>query len=336
MAEYMLPAVLIGLVAVGGLGWVLSGQFAQNGAMTLFQGKAFVSSGQGKFAVQTQEMGADPTVTAFSYVTEKGNRITLSNFPRDIFNSFEVNGGQGTMDKLSAALKALAAQLLANKEIEQNQANAIIELANKGFDIGKDLGVYDQMMANCHFEARCIADRYQSATDGQQDLLHQTHGGLSVNRINLDEKTANYFSLKTLSPLAEKGLTEILGSKQTYNDFYNIENQPSTFGNGLRSFFEAFGKVDVTSMSPSSREMLRYLSSSIAFTAHRSSFFLYEQGNSPSTQSGIIDSAKVANYLTTYKPDNDFIVKRPAFLVDEQSGRICTVGQGEVQQGQCH
>ncbi len=334
MAEYILPAVLIGLVAMGGLAWTVSGQFAQNGAMAVYQGKALVSTGQGKFAVQTQALGTNPTLSNFSYVTATGKKITLPNLPANILQSIEVNGGQGTMDQLSASIRALAEQLLLAGEIDLDQANAIKALADSGFDIGKDLGAFDQAMVRCNYQAAFTEQLFSGAeVNNQPNSLDRIHGRLSANNTTLDAQSKEYFSQKQLTPGALKGMEALFGPGSEIYNLGDCGGCAMTQGTTMMNFYEAYGRVSNLQLPAESKMVLHHLTSVIAQVSQRQSAVFREISI---TGQGTVDNQRVAAKVGEYLEKGNISLAPPSFLVNDKSAKICTVGNGEVQQGQCH
>jgi hypothetical protein len=331
MAEYILPAALIGLVAVGGLSWALSGQFAQNGAMQVFQGKAMVSTGQGQFALQTQQMGANPSLGQFSFTTEKGNKITLSNLPSNIFQSIEVNGGQGTMDQLSAGIRALAEQLLLAREIDENQANAIKLLADRGFDIGRDLGAFDNAMVNCQYQAACVQELFSGEVNNQPNSLDRIHGRLSVNSTQtLDAQSQEFFSQKPLSPEGQNGIYALFGQGR-YAHALGLcppSDCSMTYGSSLSNFYEAYGRVNSLTLSQENRTVLNYLTTAIGQVSQRQSYAFRELAKEGQ---GTIDNARIAAGVKEALDAGNIKLTPPSILVNDKSAQICTVGQGTTQ-----
>ncbi len=145
MAEYVLPAVLIGLVAVAGLSWTLSGQFAAQGGRSLFQAETSSVGHNGKALLNSRSFGKNPYLQTVSLTLSNGKTIQIPDVPVSVADNIEVDGGHGTTEKLLAAWEKLRQALVDSGELTEAESQPFKDLANAGHGFGAsqlELAVY--------------------------------------------------------------------------------------------------------------------------------------------------------------------------------------------------
>jgi hypothetical protein len=140
MQEFMLPAVLIGVIALGStMTLVNSGLFDQfiqrqfhgsitNRVLELRSGSSLAISPSAKTYPSSQDV-------ALILKNRDGQtvKVIINDYSGNLAESIEINGTDGTTRHHAAMLKAMAKSLLDQGVIDEAQANDIIELAKKGF-----------------------------------------------------------------------------------------------------------------------------------------------------------------------------------------------------------
>jgi hypothetical protein len=142
LMEYTLPLGLIALlsgVVIWGLNvaeplaHLLSGTLKGNQAGTLLVIQPF-----GLVPNPPMSQPAPPFQTKTLNMTlANGAVINISGYPANMAESFETAGGAGTTTYLSAKLEELAQKLLDAGQINDEQYNSLIQLANSGYGVAE-------------------------------------------------------------------------------------------------------------------------------------------------------------------------------------------------------
>lgn len=324
LAEYLLPTILLGLVAAGGLVWVLNpSELESSRFASLFQGERLQTGQAGEKSIQIRALGQDPSFQSYQLITEMGNSILLTNFPVSPFQSVEAIGTQGTTEKYAALIRQLADQLLKSGEISIDEANEIKILADRGFDIGQKLGKWESLLKQCNQDAQCLKDFYFTQTPEAKEM-QAIHSSLSYNTVGgLQADGAEASGQATLSLELSKYISsrDKSGATQLLLD----ANKQMTSGAVLLDFWEARVNVAKIGLHPKVQETLDFFADSINSIGSYSSYFIR---TSASEGKGLIDNASIAKAL---KDSNAVGEDKPSFLVNTHSSHICTVGQGTTQ-----
>lgn len=147
--EYALPLAVIGTVLLMGLYTIqpnLTGSLSRtfNGNLLPGDEKVFIVS----------PMGANPNVQSLTLQLAGGQSLTLPGYPMDLALSVEVDGSNGTTEKLLANLNSLAQQLKANGSISETQFNQLEALSNNGHRIAQ----VEQLLENAAANAKTKAE----------------------------------------------------------------------------------------------------------------------------------------------------------------------------------
>jgi hypothetical protein len=328
MAEYLLPATLIGLVAVGGLVWSIQGSFVQQGALSLFQGDHVVSASGGKGVIATRSFGANPYLQNLSFTTEKGTQIILPNVPIQVAASLEVDGGHGTVEKFNALLLTLADQLEKSKEIDATQAAEIRLLANRGHEIGADMAAFDQLISQCQGELACYQAAYKGG-DTPRGKTEDLHGRLMSSRLDpknpADTRVQKFYQHEMLNDAQFMARNELFEG-----DTLPTPAQSETFfGLGLRNFLTQYSQINTQTLSPSVRSVLQFAARQVFVIPQFDSSSARNIALQLSDGKGRMPNDKGLINRITYEKTITFVMAAPPnVMVHQNSGIICATGQG--------
>jgi hypothetical protein len=147
LAEYGVPLAIVGILVVGGC-------LAVNPAMKSFlqsslSTQPIQNTGTGAASGQTlsvQPLGISPLTTEAVITLSDGTQIRLSSFPKDLKQSIEAVGGNGTTDLLSNTLAELAQKLKEAGKIDEVQFQSLIKLSQKGHEAARMQGLIDDAL----------------------------------------------------------------------------------------------------------------------------------------------------------------------------------------------
>ncbi len=146
LVEYSLIGLLVLIVCVGALK-ILSGGI--DGLMQRLHASTEVTQEQ-KIAIANQQ--ARPSTPSSGqgrqFVTLKGSTISLPPAIDDMGTTIKTLGSNGTTSILATSLEVLVAELVANNELTEQQAQSLIELANKGHSIAVSQKLFEDIIAN--------------------------------------------------------------------------------------------------------------------------------------------------------------------------------------------
>jgi hypothetical protein len=134
MAEYILPAAMIGLVAVGGVAWLWQDNQAEQAILRSVQGQRLTQDQLGQTALVSKQFGQNPNDDTLRFQLPNGNWIELKNVPNNPALSVEVDGVNGTTTKLLAVIDQLIAQLEQSGG-KPEAINALKQLATQGYAV---------------------------------------------------------------------------------------------------------------------------------------------------------------------------------------------------------
>jgi hypothetical protein len=326
MAEYLLPALMLGLVAVSGAVWLLNDGESSRIIAKAYQGNLMGQTQAGGQGIQIRSLGIDPTFKSYELITEKGNRILLTNFPMSAIQSIETIGPQGTTEKYAALIRQLADQLLKAGEISESEAEAIRRTSRKGLDLGSLLGDWETAVRECRGEASCLGKKYDNETQ-----LRLIHGNLSSGDLKQKAEKGNDVLELTvqqkIDPNTIKAYHTLFNKK--YVEFGDGEQV--TMGLALKQFIDTFGEVNIQRLSPNAAELLKYLSGNIYFTSLLSS---NAYTNLRTQSAKMIDSATVGQFIQQQHGDTFRWPEPPSSLIRVDSTNICHLGNGKVAENQ--
>lgn len=177
LSEYGLVAASIGIVAMGVL--LMLG----NNMSLLWDGltrgmerepNAQVSAYGTREGTNQANIGMQNVTLRFS----GGQSITLIDYPADLKQSIATVGANGTTTQLSNNLASLALQLVQSGEIDQVQANLLIQLSNQGHRLAKIEGLIgtqvekgDWFDKNAEFDGNKVSLQELHALIGWDDTI---------------------------------------------------------------------------------------------------------------------------------------------------------------------
>lgn len=156
MAEYLLPAMLVGGVVLAGIAGLVMPTFESNSGK-LFQGTKQLAS-DGSQSIQTRTMGKNPSLQPLTFQLADGTSITLDDFPASMSALIETEGVNGATEKYLNAMRELADKLLVEGKITESEANQIKLLSNRGFDMADTIALNEQAGQSCGTNRNCFAD----------------------------------------------------------------------------------------------------------------------------------------------------------------------------------
>jgi hypothetical protein len=163
LQEYLLPGLLIGVVAL-----TATGALIQNGILlqgfqktmngTLNQRTLMLQAGSNLSSDKALELAPIKTYASSQDVSLfltniRGEPVTvlLKDFTGNLEDAIETNGADGTTRHHAQLIEALARDLLAKEVITPDQANSLISLANKGYFLADQQEVIKQAFAQVDF-----------------------------------------------------------------------------------------------------------------------------------------------------------------------------------------
>lgn len=341
LVEYMLPALLVGVMTLGSVVWMISGGFKNQGALTVFQGESLDPSVKGLMNIRP--MGENPYWQPYQFQLENGEFVTLPGLPSSVANAIEVDGAHGTTDRFLAALDDLTAQLLASGEIDQAEADYLKTLSTSGFTLGGRAKLLETLAKDCGNSKSCIADQLlnQHVTDLYDLMFTSTthfpsYGGVGDH---VDPMTPQ--DLKTFESLYPGVLTGLREDEYFGNDPANAQ-----LGKPMLGFLRDYQAVkDKANLSPRAQAMVDYLARNI-FSISQATGGAGNQLQAVRTweeelQGIPLEQGKYAQVT----PDQmskliSSEVKRgegtiKSRLIDAHSGQICTMADGTTHEGKC-
>ncbi|MBY0404182.1 MAG: hypothetical protein K2X66_09805 [Cyanobacteria bacterium] len=147
LVEYGLPLSLVGILLIGACLTLNPSMksFLQSSLST----QPLQNTGTASTPVQTlavQKLGTSPLTTEAIVTLSDGTQIRLSNFPKDLKQSIESVGANGTTDLLANALAELAQRLRDAGKIDDRQFQSLIKLSQKGHEAARMQGLIDDAL----------------------------------------------------------------------------------------------------------------------------------------------------------------------------------------------
>lgn len=341
--EFTLPVALIaGVALVAVFQWV--GPTFQDTLPAVFQG---ARSTDAKAVLQPREMGKNPFFQQYSYRLPDGSLISMPDFPGNVPGLIEVVGADGTTDRLSAALEELATRLLAEKKIDEAQANLIKLLSNKGFRFGDTQALFDQAAQRCGTDKNCFRQAVsmiltQDRQSGSNYLLNSAH-----------QESAEYIELNQMAKMTPEQLQifEALSPqyfKEIKQDVNYFKNDPSGIvaGKDLLAFMDVYRSIQTDSKIDSgTKNVIQFLTSNIfnIQVLSLNSIQFATENYSWDQRNGFVDSSQGA--FQDKKPSHfrELIAQRmkneqpslTTLLTDANSQAICTTGNGQTENRRC-
>jgi hypothetical protein len=317
--------MLLGTIAISGLAWLITGGEDLLGktyqADTLMvSGESFGSGNDKGKTLRLRTFGEDPRFQTVSFTTENGTTVLLTGLPSSSVDGIEAIGTQGTTEKYAALIRQLADQLEKSGEISSSEAAKIRLLADKGFIIGENLGVWERVLAKCQYQSNCLMQEYS-----KNPALAVAHGNLATGPSSLLQTAPDAPEIQNSQVIKGPAIALYNLYESTYVGGEQIA------GPALLGFLEAFGNIDRNRLSNKTQELLNYLSreinklSILGTDAYRSPIVSKEQ------TPVLMDNTFIAKAVERA----DWEMEKPSFLVDSYSTHICHVGQGEAKGQNC-
>jgi hypothetical protein len=242
MAEYVLPAVLIGMVAVAGLTWTLSGQFAAQGGRSLFQAESSQVGVNGKTLLSSRSFGKNPYLQTVSLTLRNGKTIQIPDIPVSVADNIDVDGGHGTTEKLLAAMEKLRQALVESGELTEADSQPFKDLANAGHGFGESQAFIERLMVSCGQNKKCIADHiYQNGSYIDQLLL----SGLvsAPNSLNLSQDSLKVHALTEQEMQALDVLAPSYKTLIASDPYFNYDIKNMRVGSNFRQYLKSYQEV---------------------------------------------------------------------------------------------
>jgi hypothetical protein len=345
LAEYMLPAIMIGgLVLISVTSLMQSNLFQNSGTQAIMQANGISKDSQGKALLNIKTLGQNPFYQPYQYKTADGKVITIPNFPTDLAAAVEVDGGHGTSEKLLAAMEAWIQAMLDSGEIDQNQANALTALANQGHSIGNNIKFYEDVALQCGASKACVQTRLYGSRGPEPPVLNLVittpekaleFPGANISRPSVQEIE----TLFQLSPLQKNLLHSLNEYKSNPNNIL--------IGNHALDFVQKYevAKNQLTASSPQSLALLNYFSSNIMNLGFASASTIHEAGWEQGTEGRNILNRHREKKFSDNSPQDFNAVLASWTQVNDKTSRselthtnangICQMGQGESQPTAC-
>jgi hypothetical protein len=351
MAEYILPAGLIGLVAVAGLSWSLSGQFAAQGGRSLFQAETSQVGQNGKALLNSRSFGKNPYLQTYTLTLANGKTIQIPDMPVSVADNIDVDGGHGTTEKLLAAMEKLRQALVESGELTEADSQPFKDLANAGHGFGESQAFMEKIMQTCGQDKKCVADRiYQNGMNveimfnsgfasAQNALgnysLSSTARALTEQELGiLDTLAPNFREKINQDPYFNKDIRNMrVGSNfaKFVNSFQQVMDLPSVKGTSTAGFVQNLAS-NILNLQRASYNSSNKIANNLAFR---------ERQQGVAENQGTWVSATPEKYLQElkghFKAHSPHLQNGNAFsdLTHSQSGVICTTGKGSDTGQQC-
>lgn len=349
LAEYLLPALMIGgLVLISITGLLQSNLFQNTQTQALLQANGISKDTQGKGLLNIKTMGQNPFDQPYQYKTADGKLITIPNFPTDLAAAVEVDGGHGTSEKLLAAMEAWIQAMVEAGEITPTEANLLKKLSNQGHSIANNIGILEKATLACQTKS-CIFNKiWGTPTDNETKkalfhLARMSNVSTSIEDRNNSVPMSSQ-DRKTLYELAP--WIEAVGNEMNYTgkDANNVRvsKMVQTFLQDFQNAQNALSKI-----SPQSKGLLSYFSSSILNLGLRTAMSTSEIAwGDAHYQTEEINLNHFRNQtITNAQPQQILTVLASWTAVDEAKNKsalahanangICQMGQGESKPTAC-
>ncbi len=345
LAEYMLPALMIGgLVVVSVTSLLQSNLFQNTQTQGILQANSISKDAQGKALLNIKTMGQNPFYQPYQYKTADGKTITIPNFPTDLAAAVEVDGGHGTTEKLLASMEDWIQAMVDAGEIDQTQANALKALANQGHSIGNNIKFYENVALQCGASKECVQTKLYGSREPEPPVLNLVittpEKALEFPGANISKPTAQEIeTLFQLSPLQKK----LLHSLDEY------KNNPNNIliGKHALDFVQKYevARNQLTASSPQSLGLLNYFSSNVLNLGFNSASTIHEAGWEQGTEGRNILNRHREKKFSDNSPQDFNEVLASWTQVNDKTSRselthanangICQMGQGESQPTAC-
>jgi hypothetical protein len=351
MAEYILPVVLVGLVAVSGLAWMFQGDNGQNIILKTAQGDRLSVNQTGQATLVSKQYGKNPNERPLMITLANGQTIQLDNVPVNLSVAVEVDGPNGTTSQILAALEQLIAQLEVNGE-NPDTLSALRALATSGYGLANKQRIIENKAMRCGTDKLCMNENGRADDSARQASFSMVLNACAsdinsfCDRENLFQtygltplKSSDWRLIRTLHPGFEE---RVLSSGQ-----FNYTRENVLVGPSIAQFIRAFGEVNQNpSLSPQVNTLVSNMAQQIFTIARLSSNGFSEVGigsNYTDLKSGQtnplgsnLDSTpnEYAQVVAGKMVKQDI----PSLFSHQTSGRsdvICATGQGRNENGQC-
>jgi hypothetical protein len=247
MAEYILPVAMIGLVAIGGLTWLWQGNQAETAIMRGAQGERLTKNQSGQTALVSKQFGQNPNDGTLRYQLPNGKWIELQNVPMNPALSVEVDGVNGTTNKMLAVIEQIIAQLEKSGG-DPDAINALKTLATQGYAIAGAEKRVEELLAQCGKDKQCVH---------QSIWLNPENAKIASNL--LIDSCASFLQPKcdfadverkgrtALSPLAWEGMSILdprIEQESLQSEVYDFKKENVTVGKSMHGFLEAFASAN--------------------------------------------------------------------------------------------
>jgi hypothetical protein len=316
MAEYLLPALLIGGVVLVGIAGLVMPTFESNSGK-LFQGTKQLAS-DGSPSIQTRTMGKNPSLQTLTFQLPDGTSITLDDFPASMSALIETEGVNGATEKYLNAIRELADKLLAEGKITEAEANQIKALSNLGFDMADTIAMAEQAGQACGTNRTCFSDELTKPEE--RSMWCSSAFGAST-----------YCPASAISwtSAADKQLMAQLMPE--VGAYYDSIGANWWLGKDTKAFLTQYRAASgQLALAPEVKSILKYLSTGILRNT------LYSNSSSTQIIQGLTPVTPQELYRQVDNRWGGADEQLRSQLTASLSGEICHVGAGETQGNSCH
>lgn len=238
-----------------------------------------------------------------------GERVVLDEYPANLAQMAETVGGSGVTESLLASLESLTAQLQAQGELTEDQANLLKELSDQGHRIAQIEALVEQLAASSGNDKNIFRN------------ARTTFEGVNYNPANLSDLIGVYSSTPASTAQAQTIPPELIPYfNRLFRNSNSLQESSQRYaGREFVSFLAAFKAADDMRAfdNPQIRAVVADLSGKITRLASQ----MEDQVNATK---GIGNPATGDDY-SQYTPDR-FRLDYAARLTHENSAGICAAG----------
>jgi hypothetical protein len=340
LTEVLLPATLIGVVLISGVSSLLP-TLTEHSIDTV-NGTYLNKNRQ----IATAPLGQNPLLTEYTLKLEDGSSFTIRGLPASISKSIETVGVSGTTTELLASFVKTIDQLLKDGKISLTEANMLRTLADKGFSLSNNQSVIEQAALTCGQDKPCLQSALANnpalfAAYSQSMLVKSTSASKLLENMVPLQSEANLSTLKKLNPNV---VNLFLGDQYVSQD----PLKRAYIGKDLAAFIAQYQAVESNeTLSSPVKSLTQFLSTNIFAMTHMNAVQAGRAANyfsKTDSANGLKDpsAGSYANMLPNEQNSRlgqqveSLKLAPPSELIARDSTHICTLGEGQVANRQCH
>jgi hypothetical protein len=321
--EYALPLAIVGAVALIGVG-AMTPLFSGFIGKTLGQNTPQASNISNR-SIQIPPMGTNPMVGSAIFTLSDGTKIQLSQWPKDLKQSVESVGANGTTELLANTMKELAQKLKDAGKIDATQYQTLVDLANRGHDLGRLQGQLEDLLKEPNFSVDGFIQKKVNYK-GQSlstERFSAIQGGNRVDRASslLDDTNFRILTLEEKA-LSYQYFGGIAAEDASSDITFGVGNERYAF---LTQFLKA--KDQLADKDPSIFQLVQSLSNGIVALSQFSASATNEL-IAPGQISGVGVSINSPESFNAYIADS-------MGKIHFNSASICTLGNGKDTKQEC-